>query len=73
MMQARTINLDPEHGAGPLNITTREGMIRLVCVPGPDGGVALEAGDTVHGLSPASLAVIGRWFLAAGISLGIDP
>lgn len=74
MIQARTITLDPDAGAGPLNITTREGTIRLAVVRnGQDTGVAIEAGGKLHGLSPASLVVIGRWFLAAGISLGEEP
>jgi hypothetical protein len=70
MIQVRMVAVDLEAQPAKLNITTREGVLSLQDVQG--FGAALSAGGKAYGLSPASLAVIGKWFLAAAISQGQD-
>lgn len=53
-----------------MTVTAPEGVIRLERVD-PDGVVLSVAGN-VYSISKDALPYLGRFFLAAGVSLGVD-
>lgn len=70
MIQARTVAVDPDNTVPALNLTTREGKVRLDKAT-PDGMIMTVDGKS-YGFSRDSLIVIAHWLLATGVSQGAE-
>lgn len=68
--QTRMAWVTTENTGQYMEIRTAQGVIRLRRVD--PHGVEVEFGGTAYGITAPHLAMVGRFFLAAGLQLGQD-